>query len=200
MNKNIILSHYTSISTLAKILESHKFRFNSLAKVDDPLEANTSDFGVLAHAFLVSCWSKSSIESIPLWKSYGDNYEGCIIKMPSNLFENHRMGFYTNNNPYGESKIIEIYRDEKIKVKTGYVDLLKVNYSGNIAKYFNETNDGDIFIDNLSIVMTKRPEWGFQKEWRFILYQEPIPKWQTYYYEGGVERENSRSIFVYRSL
>ncbi len=98
------LYHYTSINTLALILRNKKIRFNRLDRVDDLLEADTSDLGDLGRLFFVSCWSSSDEENIPLWSMYTPNMAGVRIKLPVKMFkkfiiEPQSNGFITVTDP-----------------------------------------------------------------------------------------------------
>ena len=62
------LYHYTSLETLALILENRTLCLNNLAYVDDLDEVKTSDMGLFGRFFNVSCWTSDGNESIPLCK------------------------------------------------------------------------------------------------------------------------------------
>ena len=72
--------HYTSIETLALILQNKTLRFNNAKFVDDPNEAITKDYGSVQDYVFISCWSNESTESIPLWKIYGNNCHGVRLE------------------------------------------------------------------------------------------------------------------------
>ncbi|WP_214653896.1 hypothetical protein, partial [Vibrio anguillarum] len=65
--------HYTTIETLALILDSRKIRFNRLTNVDDMEEADLYGKYNIGRFLYVSCWTTNSIESIPLWNMYTGN-------------------------------------------------------------------------------------------------------------------------------
>ena len=62
-----LIHHYTSINTLALILDSRKLRFNRLDKVDDVKEIDGLTSGFCTYIY-ISCWTDEKEESIPLWK------------------------------------------------------------------------------------------------------------------------------------
>ena len=70
--------HYTSIETLALILQNKTLRFNNAKFVDDPNEVITKDYGSVQDYVFISCWSNESTESIHLWKIYGNNCHGSV--------------------------------------------------------------------------------------------------------------------------
>ncbi len=80
------LHHYTTIETLALILESKKIRFNSISRLDDLTEPFSKDLGNIGNLALVSCWTDSNVESIVQWSMYSKNGRGCRITLPSDLF------------------------------------------------------------------------------------------------------------------
>lgn len=81
--------HYTSIESLAMILSNRMIRFSRLDTVDDPDEfAFENKSGIdIAKFIYVSCWSKNSNESIPLWKIYGNNEKGIRISLDEDMFK-----------------------------------------------------------------------------------------------------------------
>ena len=84
---NEYLYHYTSIETLALILKNRTIRFNNLLNVDDPEEAETKDLGLSGKHCLVSCWTKSSEDTLPMWNMYTPRMKGVRIKMKMNPFK-----------------------------------------------------------------------------------------------------------------
>ena len=61
------LFHYTGISTLAMILESRKFKFNSLLNMDDIEEGMIADDLRFTKYCFVSSWTAEKQESISMW-------------------------------------------------------------------------------------------------------------------------------------
>jgi len=82
--------HYTSIDSLALILENRTIKFNRLDKVDDLEEGQVESNDImLGHYVFVSCWTENSEESIPLWKMYTDNGVGVRIGLENNMFKGY---------------------------------------------------------------------------------------------------------------
>jgi hypothetical protein len=80
-----MIYHYTSIRNLALILDSNKFRFSRLDKVDDILEIDGLPASLSTHVF-VSCWTEEIEESIPLWNMYTPNMSGIRLAFENNPF------------------------------------------------------------------------------------------------------------------
>jgi hypothetical protein len=79
--------HYTSIENLALILKNKTLRFNNAKYIDDPNEAITKDFGSMQDYVFISCWTKEPIESIPLWKIYGNNGHGIRLESDTKFIQ-----------------------------------------------------------------------------------------------------------------
>ena len=86
---NDLLYHYTSIETLALILKNRTICFNNLGNVDDLEEGATLDMGHFGKFMNVSCWTKDSEESIPLWNLYTPSMKGVRIGLPKFPFEKY---------------------------------------------------------------------------------------------------------------
>lgn len=89
MKMNEYLYHYTSIETLALILKNRTIKFNNLMNVDDPEEAETKDLGLFGRHCLVSCWTRSSEDILPMWNMYTPEMKGVRIKMRMNPFKKY---------------------------------------------------------------------------------------------------------------
>ena len=59
------LYHYTSLESLALILQNRTIKFNSLQNVDDLEEAVTEDMGEFGKYIYASCWTDSDIIKEP---------------------------------------------------------------------------------------------------------------------------------------
>ena len=169
--------HYTSTETLALILKNKTLRFNNAKFVDDPNEAITKDYVSMQDYVFISCWSNEAIESIPLWKIYGNNCHG--VRLESDTKYIHFEGEETPLN--GIYKVVENVKKE---VESDYfINVWQLN-KPSINHYF-ETNYSDkerIFKKDTSTPTKKSWEyqvdaafntkatcWAFEKETRFIL-------------------------------
>jgi len=79
--------HYTSIGSLALILQSQKIRFTRLDKFDDVIEAQTHGGVGFGKYFFASCWTQVETESIAQWSMYGNGMEGVRIELPVRPFK-----------------------------------------------------------------------------------------------------------------
>lgn len=154
------LYHYTSIESLAMILSSGKIRFNSLSNVDDLQEKELQPYRDMGNAVLVSCWTRSTDESIPLWKMYSSDFCGVRIKLPEDMFD---PGYYNmDNNGYvcleEDPNFLIIPHDFLREVK--YVKTLSDRKIVDGDKYIV----GDLGREKLNV-------WEFQNEYRFAIYQ-----------------------------
>ena len=82
------LFHYTTIQTLALILENKTIRFTRLDQLDDFYEVGIYKSENTKSIF-VSCWSerKDGAESIPQWSLYGGNKKGVIIGLNQSFID-----------------------------------------------------------------------------------------------------------------
>lgn len=96
MNHPEFLYHYTSLETLALILNNRTLCFNNLLYVDDIEEAESKDMGRFGKYINVSCWTDDAEEKIALWNLYTPNMHGIRIKLPVFPFKKYhfRTGEY----------------------------------------------------------------------------------------------------------
>ena len=80
-----MIHHYTSINTLALILETKKIRFTRLDCFDDMLEAKNIQDINFGNQLFASCWTKAE-ESIPQWYMYGVQLSGVRLSFFSDDF------------------------------------------------------------------------------------------------------------------
>lgn len=82
------LYHYTSIESLALILNKKTIKFNRLDNVDDRNENRIECDGIDWSKYTyVSCWTDSDEENIPLWHMYTPNASGIRICLNSNFID-----------------------------------------------------------------------------------------------------------------
>lgn len=81
--------HYTSISTLKKILENKTIRFSRFDQMDDKTETEGLPEDMKLNFFL-SCWSSEQRESIPQWCLYGN---GIRIELPQKWYKRTKEDF-----------------------------------------------------------------------------------------------------------
>ena len=162
------LYHYTSIDTLACILNSKKLKLTSLCYVDDEKEINN----IVAKYCYVSCWTAEERESIPMWEMYSNGMKGVRIKLPVNPFIEYPLdkkrfgtskGFIPAERILGENTTVMGIGTDCLKAieYLNEVDLLRNENELNTsiaAGEFNVKNDLGIYKDSA---------WEFQKEWRY---------------------------------
>ena len=188
------LYHYTSIETLALILDGKKIRFNRLDKVDDKTETEAGDLKNYGRFSFVSCWTNSHEESIPLWSMYTPGMKGVRLKVPTNMFRRYtitegRVGktifptTFESVLPYerihgSNYLVISTFSNPNMNPE-------EVIYTDNGSllnpQIMSKENDM-ISFDQKTFGRYKKKEWFFQSEWRFIL---------TIYPSLGPESANS---------
>lgn len=171
--------HYTSIETLALILESKKIRFNRLDQVDDVEEScyGSGETNIkLGQYQFVSCWTKDNKENLSLWKMY-TNYKGVRIALDEDMFITYKVNeefksFFPNTidiSPEGDYFISSFINEAK---------LYDVNYIPNpqdrIKRLIIKAGNNGAAINTNDVGMYKREEWEFQKESRFKITVLPI--------------------------
>ena len=162
--KNSLFFHYTSIETLALILESRQIKFSRLDRVNDLTEAETKDFGNMGHLYYVSCWTNQKNESIPFWNMYTNRMKGIRLELPfpilmeyqdNNIIENST---YTNKN--GESFLLSYDGFNRVLYSKS-----DDNYLQNL--YVNQDDLSKLYEFNPNIGLIKKGVWKFESEWRY---------------------------------
>lgn len=168
-----MIYHYTSLESLACILENRCLRFTRLDYVDDPKEYSFIKNGVNPAKYVyVSCWTESQEETIPQWKMYGNNGKGVRISINPNMFNivqnyKHRLMF-----PF------EYFKDKDYFIMPILGDndqpFFKIDYINDL-RYAEDKMFLDDNIDFKKVAIYKGLEWSFQKECRFTLNVFPKP-------------------------
>ncbi|WHF51786.1 hypothetical protein QGN23_00565 [Chryseobacterium gotjawalense] len=170
--------HYTSIETLALILEGKKIKFSSLENMDDLNESQFSDeddINFSSHT-LISCWTKNDEENLAFWKMYTPDMKGVRIKIPRHIFENYI--FLTDDVVYVDPNTLII---ESLVPKS---ECFNENYwiipfKGNLVEVVY-TEDDDLLRPKIydketelvsfsKVAKYKSTIWQFQQEIRFKL-------------------------------
>ena len=180
------LYHYTSINTLAQILDTNKIRFNRLDKVDDVTESLSTDLGNFGRFFFVSCWTDSPEENIPLWSMYTPGMTGVRIKLPVKMFKTYKvesrpdLGVTVTDVDESVLPFESIFNDHYWAVPSflKYDSFLqKIRYTSDeeLYKKVKTVQDGNRASFNWGEFCTyKKDVWGFQSEWRFLLNFIPV--------------------------
>ncbi len=181
------LYHYTSIDTLALILKNRSIRFNSLSKVDDKEECLMDDLGNLGNSVLVSCWTRDKLESIPLWKMYSSNFQGCRIALDENMFSQFQPedDKFTVLNLHDNSNLLVISHDF----------LRDMKYVKSFSKRTLISEDKAYRLGVLG--REKNIVWEFQKECRFYIHQFSNLKNLDDFYNSNIDLNESYKYDFY---
>ena len=151
--------HYTTIDTLALILENKTLRLNSLANVDDMEEGQAGEFRDMSKYIFVSSWTKDIEENIPLWKMYTPDMAGVRIGIDS-----AKIKLEKNNN----NNVINIDSSNEILAFQNGLFFDDVKYDDTPISLFD--SNGKITRETLAkLGKQKSKKWEFQKEARFVL-------------------------------
>lgn len=170
MDKDFFLYQYTSLETLALILENKTIRLRKLSLLDDPLEKyvgviSFTDRGPkvkredLGGFCFVSCWTKNEEESIAMWDMYGDRKQGVRIGLPSKMFDKHYSLYGTRK----KQKLLFAYPEMYFPVP----QLVEIDYR-RIDDPLIYDKEFRLSLDSLG--KYKLPDWEFQKEIRYRLF------------------------------
>lgn len=184
-----MLYHYTSLETLALILEHRTIRLMPLSNMDDKQESVASDVEKMGQFYFVSCWTADNTESIPMWNMYAGLCDGVRIGMPVNPFVKYSYSaneiFHFDMSNCVVSGDPESYVWHSIlppkyfkagafttSLFEGTEELIKITYTDKreLLEPQIVTNLGDqIGIATNKLGRFKNKYWEFQKEYRYIL-------------------------------
>jgi len=177
MENNIpeYLYHYTSIANLVLILSSGSIRFSRLDLVKDPEEGQADDLPIASRHVFVSCWTAEESESIPMWSLYAPDMRGCRIRLPVDFLETAPPVFNAGIprreliNPL-EVRVGTENLKEDFPVTVKYIDgPIQIQYTEDesiLRPQVIDVNGNELVIDTRFLGTAKRPEWGFEREWR----------------------------------
>lgn len=169
---------YTSINTLAKILENKTLLFNSLKNVDDKEEGVVSDYGDFASKIFVSCWTIDSKENLTLWNMLSKGIQDIRIgfeieKIPFDYKSEICTPNMTINNIKDKAKedTFILWKDSKLLIEN--TPLIKINYiEEDDEKKFVERYKSKYPVLNLdSLIATKNVIWDTQNEARIVIFK-----------------------------
>ncbi|MCD0424173.1 DUF2971 domain-containing protein [Rubrivivax sp. JA1024] len=169
-----VLFHYTSIETLALILEKNTLRFSRLDAVNDPEEASACDLPGAATLVFASCWTAQPRESLAMWRMYTPNMQGLRIRLPNNPFAGRHQpqildkggamqridGQIAVSRANGGHGIVSYYVTGPNKIY--YTDDPKFR---NVPCLIDEGDRWTVQLHDLGMV--KNTYWSFEEEWRF---------------------------------
>ena len=184
------LYHYTSLETLAKILQYKSFRLSSLSTVDDMNEGKTRDFGNLGRFVYVSCWTEKESESSSLWSEYTQK-KGVRIKLPVDIFPTVSE-FPNLPSPFGANLeglpgmlkldytkgIKELESEKGVIIMPRKVDLFPVTYTEDplLLNLSVSSGEGERLEINQSLIgrFKVKSSWHHQSEWRYKVFLLPF--------------------------
>lgn len=180
------LFHYTTINSLGFILKNHNIRFNNLCDMDDIDEGIYSNLK-WGKYFFVSSWTGEERESIEMWKMYSNDMNGVRIKLRTYPFKEYDIR-KTPRSPeheimkslipfemiYNKNFTFAKYRQQEILHKVEYKDICTVDSVRSSTPSIKH-GFGSFEMDISKIGKIKNEYWGFQKEWRYMLFVAPIP-------------------------
>lgn len=194
MEAPAVLYHYASLDTLALILHNRTIRFSRLDKVDDPQEQRSADSQNLGKMKLVSCWTSSDEESIPMWREYAGAECGVRIQMKSYPFKQYSVSTESLsklspdavlNAPGGSFDDLHLPLEDfwdksyHYKEMARSVEMLhEVQYTDDKSLLFpnviRNCGNGWIGADTSALGIHKATVWSYQNEWRYVLTAVPV--------------------------
>ncbi|MFY8352240.1 DUF2971 domain-containing protein [Pseudoalteromonas sp. SSM20] len=201
------LHHYTTLETLALILESKKIRFNRLTNVDDVQESENFGRYDLSPFIYISCWTLSPEESIPLWKMYTSNMKGVRITFDGDPFhyrkpevsdlpelnielDENLLSPLTFKQMMSPSYFIlpSFLSKDQFGKKVEYVDDVTGIYENSVAIQVEPDGKAHMTMPGAgNVAIHKNKIWKFQEEFRYSLIAFPPPT-------GGYSNENIPEI------
>ncbi|MXS84130.1 DUF2971 domain-containing protein [Nitrosomonas oligotropha] len=209
--KQEMVHHYTSINTLALILQSKKIRFNRLDRVDDVSEAQAYGKYDLSKYLFVSCWTDKLEESIPQWHMYTENMTGVRISLPKDFMDYKPLDIpkeagiiLTDNNIVSPISWTQIFAENyfifpffanknMIERKIIYVDDIQGIYSDAVKIDVDSNGKATMEFKRIGdLACHKHKSWAFQDEFRFVFFAVPSLKIPP----DGFTNENFISSFT----
>ncbi len=137
--------------------------------------------------YYVSCWNKSSRESIPLWTMYSQDMTGVRIELPEFPFKKFKytkgeFGFEKDTVEYID--INKLYTNNKMSIADGGLKLYDIIYTDDedllYPKIKNMNLESFLKYDFSKLGRYKRSNWSFQEECRYGIFLAP---WNMKYME-----------------
>lgn len=210
-----MIYHYTTVSTLEKIISNKTIRLNRLDHVDDKTEEEAFKGINFAKYIFVSSWTEKTEEDLYQWKEYASDYSGIRIGLPENMFKlklvSEKMypnAKYNGIRIFGKAELIlkpeEVFTDsyEILPLFTKNSSFkLKVNYVDDIYDIKQKIEEIQRNKDSINITLygdwlqraaaTKNIIWKNQQEIRFVLFIFPAIKKVSDGYDDPLFSENN---------
>lgn len=192
--KQEMVHHYTSINTLALILQNKKIRFNRLDRVDDVSEAQAYGKYDLSKYLFVSCWTDNLEENIPQWHMYTENMTGVRISLPRDFLVYKPLdipkeaGITYTEDIFSPISWTQIFADnyfifpflankKMIERKVIYVDDIQGIYSNAVNIDVDLNGKAKMEFKGIGdLACHKHKSWAFQDEFRFVFFAVPSLK------------------------
>lgn len=178
--------HYTSLKSLASILDTKSILLNPLDTMDDIEDGKTGNFIYARKYVFCSSWTDQK-DDLTLWSMYGEKMHGVCIglcKKPFSLFEwdkDYMSGSKTII-PKGQYYLPPedaLGREYTIAVSFNNMFFQEVKYSDNLNELYPDVlnwknNNRALEIDMGKVGLFKHKLWEKQKEWRYRVVCFPI--------------------------
>ena len=150
-------------------------------------EKETGDLQNFGRFYYVSCWNKSSRESIPLWTMYSQDMTGVRIELPEFPFKKFtyahgEYGFDEETMQYFD--VEKLYKNNKMSLIDEGIKLYDIEYTDDenllYPKIKNINVEKLLKYDFSKLGRYKRSNWSFQEECRYGIFLAP---WNMQYME-----------------
>jgi len=184
-----ILYHYTSIGSLALILENRSIRFSRADKVNDLDEVFISDLPEIKKSVFLSCWTASKKESIPLWVLYASRMKGVRIELASKMFERGTEPYPLKCGQFFVINLLTLKNSAQRKKDRHWIPYLfgpsEVDYTSE-NKVSVMINDIDIDVSKIATI--KLDHWRFEEEYRYIIFPNALwnPETDTFQFYNDI--------------
>lgn len=176
MRNNIgCLTHYTTIESLEKILESQSFKFNSAKNLNDKLEGKSLDSDVpMQYIMYSSSWcgdtSEQGIEY--MWDNYAKADKGGVrIFAPKYIFKKYTYSHQINK-PI-ETHLPDNYHEKFLPSDRFSKHLYPIEYTDDLSKTLPNITSKDKHWTQHSIFELgkyKEKKWEVEREWRYNMF------------------------------
>ena len=209
------LFHYTTIDTLALILNNRSIKFNRLDQLDDKTECEAfSDFNPLRYIFS-SSFTDDPNENIALWKMYADMERGVRLEFESSTMfspkstplSKHSITGSLPTSIYTAIKSSDIINEDFILVFWEPLEdhslgqgiyLRKINYINNIKDIYSSLirTSPSISYSPREFGYLKSTYWQFQREVRLLIYTFPNASCQEEFNKIILYRRELKTTFI----
>lgn len=184
-----MLHHYTTVNTLALILQHRTLRFTRLDQFDDVTEGRSLGAFPAGARMFASCWSAADEESIPQWAMYGDGMKGIRLSVRPDPFVWSHINIDWHENfsvrgldaPFSTEEMLAagVTLTPTIKMRSTFGQLVRYvsDVEAALQRHVSVGPAGEMTFwgEGHEIAFYKSAAWEFQKEYRFVLLASPGP-------------------------